>query len=185
MPRVLLLQVVTFEITWSSPSSNLLSNAVKFTEAGSVRVVTRLIFVSLNQNIGEDSSTAGAGSCCAHEGEKHTSTSGSIRRSSESTSHSSARRDRHHYQDGNVNLKYSGNGHDVVSDKFSQDQHDVKHKDFSLEKGYRRVDAVRPTPEVDNRAAMPMFNSNVRGSAVIRVEIHDTGTGLKNSDLMR
>jgi hypothetical protein len=83
-----------------------------------------------------------------------------------------------------------------ASDQYSEDQHDtdIKRMDFDLEKGHRRVDVVRPAPEIeiemmDDQAAtstaMAAPISNVRRSAVIRVEIHDTGTGLRNSDLMR
>jgi hypothetical protein len=102
-------------------------------------------------------------------------------------SHNNTHGDGHDHKDENVGFQYSGDDHNIVSDKLSEDQNDIKRKDFGLEKGRRVVDAVRPAPETDIPAtiAMPMSNSNVRRSTVMRVEIHDTGTGLRNSDLMR
>jgi signal transduction histidine kinase len=134
-------------------TSNLVSNSIKFTEEGSVRIVTKLLYPRMDTESEE-------------EVEDHLKEAAENQQKQKQDSHLS-------------HGSFASDG----SKRFSSDS---MRPGMDVEKGSIHLESLRHASDPKMLESVPMVQPKVdksRQKAIVRIEIHDTGVGLKKNDL--
>jgi signal transduction histidine kinase len=136
-------------------TSNLVSNSIKFTEEGSVRIVTKLLYPRMDPAEAEITTEDGL-----------------------VEDHLKEAAENQQKQRGSFASEQDGR-------RFSTESN-ANFAGVDIEKGSVHLESLRHTSDPKTLESVPMVpekKDKVNRKAIVRIEIHDTGVGLKKGDL--